>query len=344
VTLHKNARTRPASRLLLARRVCHEGWSLKAAAAAAGISDVAARRWIRRYRGGDHELADRSSAPRRIPAKTSPEREQAICSLRELRLTAAQIAEVLGMAHSTVSAVLKRHGLGRLPRAIDEPDNRYERPLPGELGHVDVKKLGAFDAIGHHMSGDRAQRSRGAGWEFVHVFVDDCTRMAYVEVLVDERATTVCGFLERAVGAPIGVAPQRMPAPAAAAVDDLQMPRRAHAAAHRGRSSRAAALCSQLCSQIVRDNPRQGSSDVGTSPYSSKLGHPETSLQAGGRRFDPGWLHAREDRPSAAEWIATAKESRAPLLIPGERSGGRPGSTLEARVSWTLRARLGAPV
>jgi transposase InsO family protein len=212
VTLHKNARTGPASRVLLARRVCEQGWSLRAAAEAAGISDVAARRWVRRYRGGDHELLDRSSAPKRIPNKTTVEREQAICSLRELRMTAAQIAEVLGMAHSTVSAVLKRRGLGRLPRLIDEPDNRYERPLPGELGHVDVKKLAAFDAVGHHITGDRTKRSRGAGWEFVHVFVDDCTRMAYVEVLDDERASTVCGFLERAVAwfADRGVIVQRL--------------------------------------------------------------------------------------------------------------------------------------
>ena len=101
MTLHKNARTCPASRLLLARRVCHEGWSLKAAAEAAGISDVAARRWVRRYRSGDHELADRSSGPKRIPAKTAPQREEAICSFRDLRMTAAQIAEVLGMANST---------------------------------------------------------------------------------------------------------------------------------------------------------------------------------------------------------------------------------------------------
>lgn len=199
MTLHKNARTCPASRLLLARRVCEEGWSLRAAAEAAGISDVAARRWVRRYRSGDRELADRSSAPKRIPAKTSPEREEAICSLRELRMTAAQIAAVLGMAHSTVSAVLHRHGLGRLPRQA-EPDNRYERPLPGELVHVDVKKLGAIVMPGHRVTGDRTRRARGtAGWEYVHVCVDDCTRMAYVEVLDDERADTVCAFLRRAI-------------------------------------------------------------------------------------------------------------------------------------------------
>ena len=199
MTLHKNARTCPASRLLLAQRVCEQGWSLRAAAEAAGISDVAARRWVRRYRAGDHELLDRSSAPARIPGKTSSEREDAICSLRELRMTAAQISEVLGMAHSTVSAVLKRRGLGRLPRLVEEPDNRYERPLPGELVHIDVKKLGAIGVVGHRITGDRAQRARGVGWEFVHVCVDDCTRIAFVEVLANERAQTVCGFLERAV-------------------------------------------------------------------------------------------------------------------------------------------------
>lgn len=202
MTLHRNAKTCPASRRLLARRVDRDGWSLAAAAEAAGVSERRASEWLRRYRSGDRELADRSSRPRRVAHKTSPERERTILSLRELRMTAAQIAEVLGMAHSTVSAVLHRHGKGRLPRLdADQAPNRFERPRPGELVHIDVKKLGRISGVGHRITGDRrkSKRSRGGGYEFVHVCVDDCTRLAYVEVLPDERSEAVCGFLERAV-------------------------------------------------------------------------------------------------------------------------------------------------
>ena len=191
MTLHRNAKTCPASRRLLAVRVVEQGWSLAAAAEAAGVSERRAWEWVRRWREGDCELRDRSSAPRRVPHKTAPERERAILSLRELRFTAAEIAETLGMAHSTVSAVLKRHGKGRLaPIDADRPTNRYERARPGELVHVDVKKLGRIKRVGHRITGDRrkSKHSRGGGWEFVHVCVDDCTRMAYVEVLDDERA------------------------------------------------------------------------------------------------------------------------------------------------------------
>jgi transposase InsO family protein len=200
MTLHSNARTCPRSRRLLAARVIEEGWSLAAAAEAAGVSERTACKWVGRFRReGEQGLLDRSSAPLRVPGRTSPERVAAIRALRELRFTAAQIAETLGIAHSTVSAVLKREGLGRLPRLEAEPDNRYERPRPGELVHIDVKKLGGIELPGHRVTGDRSKRSRGAGWEYVHVCVDDCTRLAYVEVLADERQATVCGFLERAV-------------------------------------------------------------------------------------------------------------------------------------------------
>ena len=214
MTLHRNAKTCPASRLLLCRRVIEGGWSLKDAAEAAGLSERRAAAWLRRFREeGEQGLEDRSSAPRRIPHKTSPEREQAILALRDLRFTAAEIAEALGMAHSTVSAVLKRLGRGRLPR-IQEPDNRYERARPGELVHVDVKKLGRIEAPGHRVTGRhrRHYRSRGAGWEYIHVCVDDCTRMAYVEVLADEHPETAVAFLRRAVGffAAFGITVERL--------------------------------------------------------------------------------------------------------------------------------------
>jgi transposase InsO family protein len=125
---------------------------------------------------------------------------EVIALLRRLRLTAAEIAELLSMPLSTVSTVLQRIGLGKLSRLEPpEPPNRYERRRPGELLHIDVKKLGRIGAPGHRVHGDRRRRSRGVGWEIVHVCIDDATRLAYVEVLEDERATTATGFLRRAV-------------------------------------------------------------------------------------------------------------------------------------------------
>jgi transposase InsO family protein len=204
VTLHRNARTCPRSRKLLVDRVISDRWSIREAAEAAGISQRSACKWLKRFRAeGEAGLGDRSSAPRCSPTRTAPERVEAILALRQLRFTAAEIAETLGMAHSTVSAVLKRHGKCRLPRFdADEPERRYERAMPGELVHIDVKKLGKVAGVGHRISGQRRKGggvARGAGWEFVHVCVDDCTRLAYAEALEDERADTVCGFLERAV-------------------------------------------------------------------------------------------------------------------------------------------------
>jgi transposase InsO family protein len=184
----------------MCQRVEVEGWSLRAAAEAAGISERRAGEWLGRWRAGDRELEDRSSVAGSIPARTPADVEEAICALRELRFSGVRIAEALGMPERTVRAVLARHGRSRLP-AVDahEPKRRYERPMPGELVHIDVKKLGRIEREGHRIHGDRARRSRGAGWEFVHVCVDDCTRLAYVEVLDDERTETVCAFLERAV-------------------------------------------------------------------------------------------------------------------------------------------------
>jgi transposase InsO family protein len=199
MTLHRNAKTCPKSRLLLCRRIENEGWSLRDAAAAAGLSERRAWSWLKRYREeGEAGLEDRSSAPKRVPSKTPTEREQAILSLRELRMTAAEIAETLGMAHSTVSLVLKRNDRGRLPR-IAEPETHYERARPGELIHIDVKKLGRIGKAGHRVHGDRRVRSRGIGWEYLHVCVDDATRLAYAEVLADERPQTCIAFLRRAV-------------------------------------------------------------------------------------------------------------------------------------------------
>ena len=209
MNIHANAKTCPNSRELLARRVIDEGWSHARAAEAAGVSTRTVAKWVARYRAGE-SMADRSSAPRRVPSRTPKQTVDAIEALRRLRMTAAEIAEVLGMALSTVSLWLRRIGLGKRSRLEPpEPPNRYERSRPGELIHVDVKKLGRFDRAGHRMTGSKrgrltqtttAGRGRGVvGWEFCHVCIDDATRLAYVEVLPDEKGKTATGFLRRAV-------------------------------------------------------------------------------------------------------------------------------------------------
>ena len=210
--LHANARTCPNSRRLLVKRIEEEGWSLMVAAEAAGISERSARKWLGRWRAeGEDGLLDRSSAPKRTPSRLAADRLEAIEALRRLRMTAAEIAEVLGMALSTVSRWLARIGLGKRSRlAPPEPPNRYERKRPGELIHVDVKKLGRIGrrGAGHRVLGPGRRQSQektgprrhgATGWEFVHVCVDDATRLAYVEVLADEKGATAAGFLRRAV-------------------------------------------------------------------------------------------------------------------------------------------------
>src|SRR3954471_7301955 len=208
--LHANAALSLTQRRRMVLRVIEQGWSVRAAAAAAETSQRTCGKWVSRYRSeGECGLLDRSSAPREIAHRTAPEREQLIALLRRLRMTGAEIAVVLGMPVSTVSAVLARIGLGKLSRLEPpEPPNRYERARPGELVHVDVKKLGVIAGAGHRVTGrrqtqaaNRRARRRGApnGWEFVHVCVDDATRLAYVEVLADEQGVTAAGFLRRAV-------------------------------------------------------------------------------------------------------------------------------------------------
>ena len=151
MTLHRNARTCPESRELIARRVLDEGWTLAAAAGAAGVSVPTARKWVRRRARGE-SLEDRPSAPRRVHNRTPADRVEAVLALRRIRLTADQIAEQLEMAPSTVSLICKRAGLGRRPGLEPtEPERRYERKRAGELIHVDVKKLGRIDRIGHRV-------------------------------------------------------------------------------------------------------------------------------------------------------------------------------------------------
>jgi len=199
--LHANARTCPHSCRLAVVRVEGEGWTLAAAAEAAGVSVRTISKWRRRFREeGEQGLLDRCSAPASVPSRTGEARVAIIAGLRRLRMTAAEIAETLGMPVSTVSGILTRIGLGKLWRLEPlEPANRYEKERPGELVHVDVKKLGRIGRPGHRVHGDRRTRTRGIGWEYVHVAIDDATRLAYVEVLEDERAATAVGFLRRAI-------------------------------------------------------------------------------------------------------------------------------------------------
>jgi transposase InsO family protein len=211
--LHANARLSLKGRELLVDRVQGAGWSLTQAAEAAGVSDRTARKWLARYRAeGSTGLLDRSSAPATVANRTDEQRVQAIAALRRLRMTAAEIAEVLDMALSTVSAILTRIGMGKLGRLGLEPAVRYERQRPGELLHIDVKKLGRIqrgagkrvrDGLRQHYNPRRRDAAgvdrNTVGWEYVHIAIDDATRLAYVEVLNDEKATTAIAFLARAV-------------------------------------------------------------------------------------------------------------------------------------------------
>jgi transposase InsO family protein len=210
--LHGNAALSWSGRGRLAERVVVEGWTLAAAAEAAGVSMRCARRWVGRYRiEGERGLADRSSAPKCVANRTADDRVEAIVKLRRLRFTAAEIAETLSMALSTVSGILTRLGLGRLGRIGLERPVRYERARPGELVHIDVKRLGRIQGgAGKRVRGglrkhynptviDRdGKRRLTVGWEYVHVCVDDYSRLAYAEVLPDEKAATAVGFLRRA--------------------------------------------------------------------------------------------------------------------------------------------------
>ena len=239
--LHANAALSLNKRRLLARRVVEQRWTLTQAAAAAEVSVRCARKWVGRYRAeGELGLLDRSSAPARVANRTPEDRVQAIAALRRLRFTGPEIAELLSMALSTVSGILTRIGMGKLGRLGLEPARRYERDRPGELVHVDVKKLGrieggagkrARDGLRKHYNPrltDRdGKRRKTVGWEFVHIAIDDCTRLAYAEVLADET---------RHHG-------DRLPAPRGRL---LQAPRhQGRAAAHRQRLAPTARPCTR---------------------------------------------------------------------------------------------------
>jgi transposase InsO family protein len=223
--VHANAPLGPKGRKTMVLRVLEQGWSRAQAAMAAGVSERTCSKWVKRYGAeGEAGLLDRSSAPAWIPHRTPEDRVEVIVALRRLRMTGAEIAFCLAMALSTVSAVLLRVGLGKLSRLEPpEPPNRYERRHAGELLHIDIKKLGRIHGgAGHRVTGKRTARRTtytpdgrrigDAGWEYVHVCVDDATRLAYVEVLSDEKATTAIGFLRRAIAfyARHGISVQRV--------------------------------------------------------------------------------------------------------------------------------------
>jgi transposase InsO family protein len=212
--VHARAPLSPIGRRRVVERVHAKTWSVMAAAEAAGVTERTIYRWLARFRDhGAQGLIDRPPIAQHQPRKTPPDRVGAICALRRLHMTAAEIAEVLAMPLSTVSAVLLREGLGKRSRlAPPEPANRYERRRAGELVHIDIKKLGRITVPGHAVTGNRRQRADRtrvgsptgrpvgtAGWEFVHVAIDDHSRLAYAEVLRDETAASAIAFLRRAL-------------------------------------------------------------------------------------------------------------------------------------------------
>jgi transposase InsO family protein len=200
MNLHANAPLSPLGRRLMCRRVREQGWTVADAAAAANLSQRRAYVWLARYDTGE-SMSDRSSRPHRSPRRTPARVVAAIVRLRRLRKTSSAIAAALRMAVSTVCAVLLREGLNRLSKLDPvEPPNRYVRAVPGDLVHLDIKTLGRFARPGKRVLGKGPGRhTNKAGWEAVHVAVDDATRIAYVEVLANQTAATAIGFLARAV-------------------------------------------------------------------------------------------------------------------------------------------------
>ena len=200
---HKNARTNKHSRLLLVQRVTVQGWSVEDAANAVGISKRTAFKWLARFKaGGEAALVDRSHAPHRVRHKLSDRTVEEIKRLRLQRMTGPAIARRLNMPRSTIGAVLRRLGLGKL-KDLDEkpPVRRYQRERPGELIHIDTKKLGRINGVGHRITGDRTGQSnkRGTGWEVLHVAIDDASRLAYTEVLASEKREDCIAFLTRSL-------------------------------------------------------------------------------------------------------------------------------------------------
>jgi transposase InsO family protein len=203
MNIHKNARLTPHSRAELVRRVLIEGQAPMAVATAMGVTVKTVRKWVGRFAGGGGAgLIDRSSRPHRLYRPTPEEAAVRIERLRRQRWTGKQIAQQTGVSPATVSRVLKRLGLSRVKDL--EPAARvirYERQNPGEMIHLDIKKLGRFERVGHRITGDRTgqSNSRGIGWEFVHVAIDDASRIAFSQIMPDEKKESAVAFLKAAL-------------------------------------------------------------------------------------------------------------------------------------------------
>jgi transposase InsO family protein len=271
--LHRNAKTTPVARVMIVQRVDTEGWSVAETAEAFAVSTRTVHKWRARWRA-EHRtgLEDRRSVPRRIPHRTQGRRVAAILRLRQQRWTQRAIARRLSMPRSTVGAVLRRHGMGRLPALTAPPPVvRYQRARPGELLHVDIKPLGRIGQVGHRIHGDQSRRSRGVGWEQVHGCVDDATRVAYVEVRPTATVPDAIAFVRRAVEwfAARGVRTERVMTDNGGAY----------------RSNQFAAMCADLQVRHVR-----------TRPYTPRTnGKAERFIQTLLRE----WAYARAYRSSA---------------------------------------------
>ena len=216
MNVHKNAKLTPRGRAVIVRRVLEEGQTPQAVATACGVCERTVRKWVARFRAeGSQGLRDRSSRPHKVRQPTPAPVVQQIAALRHLRCTGAQIAAELGVSSATVSRVLRRLGLNRL-EALEpaEPPRRYERQHPGELIHIDIKKLGRFESPGHRVTGDRTGQSnrRGIGWEFLHVCIDDHSRVAFSQIMPDEKKESATAFLRAALAyyQSLGVAVSRV--------------------------------------------------------------------------------------------------------------------------------------
>jgi len=216
MNVHKNARLTPRSRAELVRRVLEQGQVPKAVATAFGISDKTVNKWVERFKvEGLAGMLDRSSRPHTLRQPTPATTVERIAELRRQRWTGEQIAREVAVSPATVSRVLQRLGLNKL-KALEpaEPVRRYERENPGELIHIDIKKLGRFDRVGHRITGDRTGQSnaRGIGWEFVHVCIDDHSRIAFAQVMPTERKECAIAFLKAAIAyyKGLGVTVQRV--------------------------------------------------------------------------------------------------------------------------------------
>ena len=321
--LHGNAELSLKKRRRLAMRVQEDGWTLTEAAEAGEVSVRTARKWVRRYRAeGEPGLLDRSSRPNSSPNATPEQRVQLIAALRRsTRMTGAEIAETLAMPITTVQGILTRIGLGKLSRLDQEHVVRYERSRPGELLHIDIKKLGRIQGgAGHRVTGRKHTnptrgthrvRRRTVGWEFCHVAIDDFCRLAYVEVLEDERATSAIGFLRRALAffAGHGVQVERVMTDNGAAYISTAMP------------SPAERFASSTCARVLvgrRPTARPSASSARCSA-DGPMGASTARVLNAALPSNIGWTSTITDDhtpPSAANRPSAARREQPPRVLP----------------------------